>query len=182
MRNKQYTLALATLLGGSLSAQQAGAHFATDAIQSTFHNPSRLLDHRVTVSLFGISGQGYSSSLRGDQLFREQGDQLFLEPEAALNALETTGNYLEGQQTIQSLAVAVRAGDKLQFSLSHQVHNFQRLTFPAALARLAWEGNASVLGEQVELAPSLDLFSYNDIALGAAVQATEQLQLGLRAH
>ena len=163
-----------------LAQPEYGLHFQKHLPQSAINvNPGIFTDHKVNVTLPGVQGGFMNSSFQwSDALTRSRGEyDLDLEP--AIREMENTGNFIRSSVSASALGLTFRIKDNYQFTFFHNTHVDFQLTYPKTLPALIWRGNGAFVGEQVEVAPQINLLGYNEYGMGFATRANDKIIVGV---
>lgn len=108
------------------------------------------------------SGPAYNSIIQSDQ------DRLIADVNFALQQLAPSGNDFNVSGKVETFRIQYHTP---KWSLQvHHASRFQtNLEYPRALAELAWLGNASRIGQQVEIGPSFDFLSFSELGVGGSI-------------
>lgn len=108
------------------------------------------------------SGPAYNSIVQSDQ------DRLVADINNALQQLAPTGNDFNVSGKVETFRVQYHT-PKWSLQVHHANRYQANLEYPKALAELAWLGNASRIGQQVEIGPSFDFLSFSELGLGGSI-------------
>lgn len=158
--------------------QEFGLHFTERLIQSNQTNPAFMSPYKFTLMLPSINAGYNNSGFQLKDFFRDDGNQLQLNPTVALAEMKADGNLFQTHLNISALSLSFQLKD-FQFTLFHNINVDSYWDYPRDLIGLLWQGNAPYVGETVEVAPSLDLWAYHEYGLGFATKLNEQLTVGI---
>lgn len=146
--------------------------------QATTANPAILQNHKVTVSLAGVS-MGTASPFAVNEVGEVRDGTLFLDGERFIDALAAAKHdpYLSAR--VESIGFNYSTG-RLQAGFSHAVRVDGTFGVPVGLAQLATYGNGRYLGETLEVAPRLNMQAYQEFALHGAYAITQEIAVGAR--
>ncbi len=108
------------------------------------------------------SGPSYNNIVRSDQ------DRLVADVNYALQQLVPTGNNFNVSGKVETFRIQYHSS---KWSMqAHHANRYQaNLDYPRALAELAWLGNASRIGERVDIGPSFDFLSFSEFGVGGSI-------------
>ncbi|MEM6264789.1 MAG: DUF5723 family protein, partial [Bacteroidota bacterium] len=144
-------------------------------------NPAIMMKQKVAVALPGayINGTHTGFSMN-DLLSTNDAGENQLSLEAALEQMQGA-HYVRAQTEIEPLAIGLRF-NKFQLGVSYRFLTDVFLAYPTELPVLGWEGNASFVGEKVDISPRLSASAWHEMAVGTAVKLPgDNLTLGIRA-
>ncbi len=149
----------------TLQAQQLGLHFMDNVWQTNHTNPAKAPDQKVIFSFPNVySGFSHSALSFNDLTSVNDQGKTVLNSKQLLANLEDQ-NYLGIQASAESFNLAITVLN-MQFSLHHAVKFNGILNYPKSLVQFALEGNAPFIGQEINIAPSLNLLAYNEFGLG----------------
>jgi hypothetical protein len=179
MRKSVLSLILATTLAGAHAQEELSAPFLKGAWAAYQANPAALPEGRIAVGLPTFYNNIYISSVTYNDLFGHDTQGLpFIDVDRAINRLSTENTIRENLQW-GTLGVAFNF-DAWSFSIQHGIRHNAYLRYPKTLAQLIWQGNAQFIGQEVAVGPDTHLFSYHELALGAAWRLGAKATLGAR--
>ena len=178
---KTLTLLFALSTLTSLSAQEdLSTHFMRHTWQANRTNPAFFPEHRITIGLPGIYNNLRITNITyGDLVVQEEGGVKRFDYDGAIAKLGPD-NIIRENLDIETLSLGLRIG-RLFLSVGHSARFNAYLNYPKALPQLIWQGNAQFIGQEVEFGPQVDLFGYQEFAVGLAGQLTPNLTVGGRA-
>jgi hypothetical protein len=178
---QKYIIIIAVLLSASplWAQQELSTHFMRNTWQANRTNPALAPDYNIIVGLPGLYNNLTVENITFNTLFTEENGQQVLNIDAAIAEMEAD-NAIRENLDIETLGVMLRFG-KVGVSLSHAFRFNAFMEYPKALPQLIWQGNAQFIGQEIEFAPKLDIFGYQEFAAGAFVDITENFTLGGRA-
>jgi len=162
------------------SQEDLSTHFMQHTWQASRTNPAFFPDYKIVVG-----GLGFYNSLRvsnltyNDVVVENSNGEMVIDPSSAISALDPTDNIIRENLDIETLALGFRLG-QLGLSISHAARFNAYLNYPKALPQLIWEGNAQFIGQTVGFAPDIDLFSYQEFAVGAMYDINANFSVGAR--
>lgn len=179
MRIVSVSLFLCLLWAGPLHSQtEWGLFNQTGVWQANRLNPAFWPDQRVIIALPGLQNTlSFTGPTYGDVIREENGGRV-LDVNALIDHLEPD-NFVREHLEISTIGAGIRLGKSFGLSFQHLVHFNAYLAYPKTLPQLVWKGNAQFIGQTVALDHDLQLFSYNEFALGGFFE-TGALQLGAR--
>lgn len=162
------------LAQGDFSAQ-----LLRGSMQAYATNPAMFPEGRFQLSLPGLYGVIQVDDLTYNDLFRKDAQgRSVLDINAAITGLETT-NMISSQADIETLQLATRLGSVV-LGAGHRIVNHIYLDYLKTLPQLIWQGNAQFIGETIDFAPDLNVFSYHEFSLSAGVEVGDGFSLGGR--
>lgn len=179
---KIFFLLISFLSMGSLvdAQEDLSTHFMRHTWQSSRTNPAFFPDYKIVVGLPGLYNSLLVSNITYNDIVMDGANgNAVINPSTAIASLDDTDNVLRENLDIETLSLGFRIG-KLGLSISHAARFNIYMNYPKALPSLIWEGNAQYIGETVNFAPSVDIFSYQEFALGAMIDINENLSVGGR--
>ena len=161
----------------ALAQQEIGLHFMQGVWQSSKTNPALLTKQGFTIALPGFQNTLlFSGPTYGDII--SQGDtSLVLDIDNLIANLDER-NILREHLEIETLGAIFGIGP-VKIGLHHSIKFGAFLNYPKTLPQLIWKGNAQFIGERIDLGHNLQIHSYNEFALAAAIDL-KKLQLGAR--
>jgi Family of unknown function (DUF5723) len=154
------------------------SHFLNNTWQSYQTNPGLLPKNRITIALPSVYGYGQFSGFTLGDLVRNDGQNNFLDVDNVIGKLGPN-NQLQGRLDINTLGVGFHAGD-WYLSAGHTLRQQAFIEYPKELAQLIWLGNALFIGQEVQLAPKVDVRGYQELFFGLSRKIGENLSLGAR--
>lgn len=179
MRIILFTLFLALFWAGGMSAQTEWGLFSQNQLwQGNRLNPAFWTDQKVIIALPNLQNTLYfTGPTYGDVIREENGANVF-DVNALIANLEAD-NFVRERLEISTIGAGVRLGETFGLTFQHLVHFNAYLSYPKTLPQLIWKGNTQFIGETITLDHDLQLFSYNEFALGGYFEAGP-LQAGAR--
>lgn len=139
----------------------------SDVWQANKTNPAFFPeDRQIIVSLPGIQNTLYFSGATYGDAFREENGEDVFDVDNLIANLEDR-NVVRENLELETVGFAIALG-KLRLSLAHSTRFQAYFNFPKTLPQLIWKGNAQFIGETIDLNNDLQLYSYNQFALGGA--------------
>lgn len=156
-----------------------GSHFIRGTWQAHQTNPALLPQQRITISLPNIYGYGEVSGFTLSEVLQENNQgQTLIDVDKAISLLEPQ-NYIRDRVDLGTLGVGFHVGD-WYLSFSHQIRQNAYSKYPKELAQLAWKGNVQFIGQEIQIAPRLNIQAYQEFALGLGLQLGENFTIGGR--
>lgn len=176
MNYKNFILLLVFVLPLSISAQNdLSSMLLPKSWQQMSTNPA-LQPEGIIVNLPGIYNNLWTTNVTFNDLFVEENGGVVLDVANAIGQLEAQ-NILRENLDIETIGIGFHIG-KLGLSLGHRMRFNGLINYSKNLAQLIWEGNAQFIGQTIAFGPSFDLTAYHEIALGAAYQIGDKVQIG----
>ena len=151
--------------GHGLRAQELGLHFMSNVWQSNLTNPALAPNQKIIFSFPGVATNFSHSAVSFNEVITTNAEgQKQIDSRRLLAELREQ-NFLSASARVESFHLAVSVLN-MQFSLHHAVRFNGLLRYPRSLAQLALEGNAGLIGQEVDIAPGFDLMAYNEIGVG----------------
>ena len=148
--------------------QEIGLHFNRELWQSHKTNPAFLPAEGLTIGLPGLHNTlFFTGPTYGDALRQENGGTV-LDVDNLIAQLEDR-NLVRENLDIETIGIAFSTG-KWRFGFQHTARFSGFLDYPKELPQLVWKGNAQFVGQTIELGNDLQIFSYNEFGLAAAVE------------
>lgn len=182
MRRIFIFLLLPALAGiSSLEAQEdLSTHFLRHTWQANRTNPAFFPEHRFVIGLPGLYNNLRVTNITyADLVVQGAGDEKQFDFDGAIAKLGAE-NIIRENLDVETLSLGFRLG-RLFLSLGHTARFNAYLNYPKTLPQLIWQGNAQFIGQEVDFGPQVDLFGYQEIALGLAGQISPNLSIGGRA-
>lgn len=160
--------------------QEVGLHFMPRAWQSQQTNPAIFNEKVVVFTLPAAHMQAGNTGFSFNDVVKEDpsSDSLIIDLDGVIGGLDAE-NFLHFQTNVDLLNLGIRLKD-LQLGASVGVRGRGYLYYPKSLVELAWEGNASRVGETVSLAPDFQAFGYAEIGLSGAYRIKDKIQFGAK--
>lgn len=178
---KIYFFAIAVFCFQNLRAQQElGLVFLTHLAQTPVQvNPATFSDHRINLALPNGYGGYQNSAFTIGSLFKTTAEGKTLDLETALYGMEPAGNILRSSASINGGALSFQLKKKFQLSFFQNTHFDMQVAYPKALPELLWRGNAAFIGQEVEIAPKLNMLGYQEYGFGVAAKLHEKFSGGI---
>ena len=178
---KIYTFAIAIFCFQNAWAQQElGLPFLTHLAQVPVQvNPATFTDHKINLAFPNAFGGYQNSAFQIGSLFKTTPEGRVLDLETALFNMRPAGNVLRTSASVNGAALTFQIKKKFQFSFFQNTHFDVQVAYPKALPELLWRGNAAFIGQEVEVAPKLNLLGYNEYGFGIAAKLHEKFSGGI---
>ncbi len=176
-----HTLAALALL--SATSFEASAQFDLQlplqyGAQQLWSNPAMLQDHHVTVMLPSVGG-GFQTPIAVHDAGEVQAGKLVIDPDQLINRLAVRGNTQRFAANVETLGFNYRKGG-WQAGFSHAARIAGRLDIPRGLIQLAAYGNAPYVGQELQVAPSVHTYAYQEFAVHGAYTFHDVFTVGGR--
>ncbi len=171
-----------SLLGAftATSQEDLATHFMRHTWQASRTNPAFFPDYQAVVALPGAyNALRVTNVTYSDLITKGENGQDVLDINNAISKLGEN-NILRNNLDIETISLGMRFGPAA-ITLGHSLRFNALLGYPKTLPQLVWQGNAQFIGQEVEFAPTVDLFGYQEFALGLAVDVTPKFTIGGRA-
>lgn len=159
-----------------LAQQELGTHLLRDVWQANKTNPAIFPDKKIIIGLPGVYNNLNIQNLTYNDLFVKEGGNTFLDMDNIISKLEDENQIRENLE-VETVSLALKLG-KLWLSAGHTVKFNAYIDYPKTLPQLIWQGNAQFVGQRVDFSTNMQLFGYNEFALGAAFPITEHITIG----
>jgi hypothetical protein len=159
----------------AIGQEDLSTHFMRNTWQANKTNPAFFPDYKVVVALPGL----YNTLRVSNLTYNDVVVNNVVDPRTAISALDDMDNIIRQNLDIETLSLAARFGN-FGVSLSHAARLNAYLNYPKALPQLIWEGNAQFIGETVDFAPDIDVFSYQEVSLGVMYDISPNFSVGGR--
>lgn len=176
-----FLLFLSMSFSSALSAQEAlSTHFLRHTWQANRSNPAFFPEHKFVIGLPGIHNSLQVTNITyGDLATVDENGERVLHIDEAIEKLGTD-NLIRENLDIETISLGVRLG-RISLSLGHSLRFNAFMNYPKTLPQLIWQGNAQFIGQEVSFGPDVDLYGYQEYALGLAAEILPGLTLGGRA-
>ncbi len=148
-----------------------------DVWQQNLTNPAHFGKNKVNVGLGSIYSNTVIEGVTIDDILRIEGEQTIIDIDAAIANMNDQ-NSLDQYLSIETLNIGLNFG-KIGVSLSHAIKLDAFYEYPKAFPQTVFQGNAQFIGQTVEIGSSINLNTYNELALGLAYQE-EKFSIGGR--
>ena len=141
-------------------------------------NPAKLQNHKITVTLPGVSF-GTATPFAVDDVGEVRDGTLYLDAAHFTEAVAGVERDPSMTGRIESLGFNYSTG-KWQAGFSHAARVDGSFGIPEGLAQLAAYGNGPYVGQTLEVAPRLSAQVYQEYALHGAYAVTDEITVGAR--
>ncbi|MCB9289119.1 MAG: hypothetical protein H6560_17550 [Lewinellaceae bacterium] len=173
-------LIIISLATAALAQEDLATHFMRHTWQSSRTNPAFFPDYQAVIGLPGVYNTLYVTNVTyGDLIAKGENGKDVLNINQAIEQLGEN-NILRNNLDIETLSLGMRFG-KAALSLGHTLRFNAFMNYPKTMPQLIWQGNAQFIGQEVEFGPDVDLFGYQEFALGLAVDVAPGFTIGGRA-
>jgi len=148
-----------------------------DVWQQNLTNPAHFGKNKINIGLGSIYSNTVIEGLTIGDIVRSENGQTILDIDSAIASMNDQ-NSLDQYLSIETLNVGLNLG-KIGVSLSHALKFDAFYDYPKAFPQTIFQGNAQFIGQTVEIGSSVNLNTYNELALGLAYQA-EKFSIGGR--
>jgi hypothetical protein len=165
----------------AFSQQELMLHTMPDLWHATSTNPAFFPEgKKIVVGLPGIGVDlAHSGELSYDDVFVKNGDRTLIDFSNALAKLDPT-NTLRVEQRTETVSLGLRLPGGFALQAGHANRLSGAIEYPKTLPSLIWEGNGPYIGQTVEIAPTMDVFDWNEWSVGLS-KGFGKVRLGLRA-
>ena len=176
-----FLLSLALAFCTGIWAQEdLSTHFLRHTWQANRTNPAFFPEHKFIIGLPGVYNSLRATNITyGDLATRNENGEKVLDIDNAIGKLGPD-NIIRENLDIETISLGLRLG-KLSLSLGHMLRYNAFLNYPKTLPQLIWQGNAQFVGQEVSFGPDVDLYGYQEYALGLAGEILPGLTVGGRA-
>ena len=178
---QQLTLAAAVTAAAAATEARAQSDLQLPLMygaQGLTANPAALQDHKVTISLPGVSF-GTATPFAVADVGEVRDGTLYLDAARFTDAVAGVERDPSMVARIETLGFNYSTG-KWQAGLSHAFRTDGTLGIPEGLAQLAAYGNGPYVGQTLEVAPRLRAQAYQEFALHGAYAIADGLTVGAR--
>ncbi len=178
---KIYTFAIAIFcFQNAWTQQEFGLPFLTHLAQAPVQvNPATFTDHKINLAFPNAFGGYQNSAFQIGSLFKNTAEGRVLDLETALHGMKPAGNVLRSSASVNGGALSFQIKKKFQFTFFQNTHFDLQVAYPKTLPELLWRGNAAFIGQEVEIAPKLNLLGYNEYGFGIAAKLHEKFSGGI---
>ena len=164
----------------ALAQEDLATHFMRHTWQASRTNPAFFPEYKFVVGLPGVYNTLLVTNVTyGDLIAKGEGGKDVLNIEKEKKKLGED-NVLRNNLDIETLSLGLRLG-RAALSLGHTLRFNAFLNYPKTMPQLIWQGNAQFIGQDVAFGPDVDLYGYQEFALGLAVDVTPNFTIGGRA-
>lgn len=185
MKTFYILLLIAIGCAGSLQAQQESSlYFLNTVSQSTYSNPAFIPKYATSFGLPGISSNSVSVLHTGfaykDVISRREEDDSLQVNLPSLYGKLKTKNYLKLNTEVDIFHLAFKINPRIYFNLNVTQKNRFELMYPKEILGLFINGNAPLIGQEVQLSPTINGMGYLEGGLGLAYKINPFLTVGAR--
>ncbi len=177
----KFTLGLLFLVGQVFGQQELMLHQSPAHIwhRNTLNPAVFPSEKRFAIGLPGLAlDQQHSGDLSISDFIREDGDEKYIDLGQVIGKLDAE-NTFDLDQRIETVLLGARSG-KWAFHLGHAIRYRGSLTYPTSLAELLWYGNGPYIGQTLNIAPTFNIFGWNELGLGVS-REIGKVRVGARA-
>ena len=149
-----------------MAQQELTLYFSKKIANSNTTNPVNFNSNHTVVSFPSISLNYGNNAFSYNDLFRTEDGTTYLDLDDLVGQLEEQ-NILQLQLSAEILSIYFNV-KKIRFHLSSSERANIKFAFSDKLLRLAWQGNAQFVGQEVDIDPVLDFTLYREWSLGMA--------------
>ncbi len=162
----------------NLQAQsELGTHLMRGMWQANRTNPALLPSHVITIGAGGAYTNLQIANLTYNDIITEMTDGTnVIDIDKAIE-LMGDNNFVRESFDIETISLGLAFG-RLNIFAGHTLRFNAYFNYPKTLPQLVWQGNAQFVGQEVNFAPDVQLFAYNEFSVGAAYEINEFLTLG----
>lgn len=178
-------LSLKQLFVGGLTVLTATAFAQHDVqlplqygMQQMISNPAMLQDHKISISLPSIGG-GFFTPISVNDMGEIRNGTLIIDPDQFILRLDDRGNDQSFNANIETFAFNYRHKG-WQVGVSHRARINGSLDLPKGLVQLMAYGNGRYVGEQLQIAPTINATAYQEFGLNGAYTFYDKLTVGAR--
>ncbi len=131
-------------------------------------NPAQIGDFRYGIGLPLIASNVYFNGPPYLDFVGKNESKTVSNFDIALGKIERTNNFLRAGSTIQTFQFIYNA-QNWSVNIHHAAKSNGLIQFPGELLELAWKGNAAFIGKTATIGPDFDIFSYEEVGIGGAV-------------
>ena len=156
---------------------ELGTHLMRGLWQANQTNPALLPGHMINIGVGGAYTNLQISNLTFNDVISERTDGTnVIDIDKAIE-LMGDNNFIRESFQIETLSLGLAFG-RLNIFAGHQLRFNAYLNYPKTLPQLVWNGNAQFIGQEINFAPNVQLFAYNEFAVGAAYEINEMITIG----
>jgi hypothetical protein len=168
----------------AVKAQENTLYFMQTLAQSRNYNPALMPKFKTTIGLPGISSNYFSfhnSGFNYNDLVRRRSedDSLEIDLQKFYQKLGNK-NYLNLTQESDIFHLTMKVNPVMYLSFNVTEKAFARVMYPKSLMEFLIEGNANMIGGEVQFSPELEAFSYLEYGFGSAFRSSEKFTIGTR--
>lgn len=162
-----YIIAVCILIASTLNGQELGLHFMENVWQSSKTNPAFMTSQKVVFSFPSIFVNHHNTVASYNDVVFEQEGQKVLDLDPVISRMD---DYNFVRNNVDVDLVNLSFGTKLwRVSLGHSIKYRSMIGFSRDLVDLGWNGNASLMGRQVDIGPDAISTVYGELSAGFAI-------------
>ena len=163
----------------SKAQQEFGLPFLTHLAQTPVQvNPAIFTDHRINLVFPNAYGGFQNSGFQFGDLIEETPEGRRITLDAALRGMSPSENTLRSSLSVNGAALSFQIKRKVQFTFFQNTQFEFQARYPKALPELLWKGNGAFVGQEVEIAPRLNILGYNEYGFGFAAKPHPDFSFG----
>lgn len=167
MKN-QYLFVIILLIVSHLNSlgQDAALLYMEGTMPATFINPALTLKKNINISLIGINVQaGTDGPSINDITSRNSSGNRYIDVKKITEKLHPHHN-ITSVADVHTVDLGLKIGT-INLMAGHGFRSSANVSYPKGLLEIASKGNASFVGQKVDLGTSFDVLAYNELYLGA---------------
>ncbi len=180
MKKFLYTSLISLIALTGYGQQDLSLVFLREVGQHNFANPAFQPEYQVNVGLpiissnyIGLSNSGFSYN---DVISKENGS-LYLNLDNLVGTLDDK-NYFEADANVDLLHLSFRTTDRLFLSFNLSARTHKSAMYPGDLVDFIVAGNEPFIGEQLNVSPTVESFSFAELGFGASYKLTDRFTVG----
>ena len=175
-----FLLIISSVATTAVAQEDLATHFMRNTWQASRTNPAFFPDYQFVIGLPGAYNTLLVTNVTyGDLIAKGEDGKDILSIDQAIGRLGEN-NVLRNNLDIETLSFGVRLG-RAALSIGHALRFNSFMNYPKTMPQLVWQGNAQFIGQEVDFGPDVDLYGYQEFALGLAVDVTPNFTIGGRA-
>ena len=164
---KPLIVVMLTLAISSVEAQQLGLHFMENVWQSSRTNPAFFTPQKVVYAFPSLHLSYHNTAASYNDLIVKEGNKKILDLDNVIGGLDDN-NFIRAGFDLELMNVSF--GNKLwRASIGQSIKYRSMVNFPKELAELGWNGNAALMGQEVNIGPKMQGMAYGELGLGFAL-------------
>ena len=169
MKNYLPTFLLALVCTAASAQQELMFYQMSDYWHANALNPAFFpQDRNVQVGLPGFSIDAWNSGdITFDDFLVRQDNGFKLDFSALIDELEPENDFVFDQR-LETVSLGLRLPGNFYVSAAHAVRTHGVVVYPKGLPEILWEGNGTLIGQTVDIAPSTLGFGWQEFRLGLA--------------
>ena len=182
MKKFLYTTIISFITLTGYGQQDLSMVFLREVGQHSFANPAFQPEYQVNVGLpvisstyVGLSNTGFSYN----DVFSKENGSLYLNLDNLVGTLDQE-NYFDADASIDLIHLSFRTTDRLYLSFNFSARTYKSVMYPGDLVDFIVAGNEPFIGEQLNVSPAVESFSFTELGFGASYQLTDRLTIGGR--